>query len=126
MKSVNLLNNYQHNGKGRVKVGEAFSSWQGLLYGVPQGSIFLGSLLFNLFCDLFKRASTASYADNTTPWNASLTQELIINKLEELSSIDFKRFNNNFMKVNSDNSHILMSRNKKSFVNINDVSSQRM
>ena len=126
MKSVNLINNYQHNGKGRVKVGEEFSSWQGLLYGVPQGSIFLGSLLFNLFCDLFKRTGTASYADNTTPWNASLTQELIINKLEELSSIDFKRFNNNFMKVNSDNSHILMSRNKKSFVNINDVSSQRM
>ena len=54
----------------------------------------------------------ANYADDTKPYNVNLTQELVINDLEETSSILLKWFNNNYMKVNSDKSHLLRSGNK--------------
>ena len=37
MKSLNLIKNYLHNGKRRVKVGGSLNLWRELLYGVPQG-----------------------------------------------------------------------------------------
>ena len=49
-----------------------------------------------------------------------LTQELVINNLEESSSILFKWFNNNYMKVNSDKSHFKMSGNKKAITTIDN------
>ena len=52
----------------------------------------------------------ASYLDNITPNNASLFQKLAINDCEE-RYILFKWFNNNYMKVNSDKSHLLISWN---------------
>ena len=46
-----------------------------------------------------------------TSYNANLTQYLVINELEETSFILFSGFNS-YMKVNSDNSHLLMSESK--------------
>ena len=93
----------------------ALSSWRELLHGVPEGSI-LGLLLFNIFlCDLFhflEVTDIASYADDTTPYYANSTKELIITKLEESFSILFKWFNNDYMKVNIGKSHPLMFGNK--------------
>ena len=74
------------------------------------------------FCDLFyllEGRDIASYMDDTTPYNTNLTQELGNNELEQTSSILFKWFNNNYMKVNSDKSHLVMSRNK-SIANIDN------
>ena len=48
MKSLNLMYNYLSNRNQKVKLGGTYSSWQEILYRVPQGST-PGPLLFNTF-----------------------------------------------------------------------------
>ena len=60
---------YLKNRKQRTKIDSVYSSWEEILFGVPQGSI-LGALLFNIFlCDIFYMMNDtdfASYADINT------------------------------------------------------------
>ena len=87
-----------------------------ILFGVPRGSI-LGPLLFNIFIsDMFyflEDFDTANYADDTTPYCASKNAEFVVNNLEQLSTILFEWFNNNYMKVNTGKSHLLFSGNSR-------------
>ena len=66
-----LVQSYISNRKQRTKINSEFSSWEKILFGLPQGSI-LGPLLFNIFlCDLFfimNDVEFASYADDNTPF----------------------------------------------------------
>ena len=48
MSSLNLLQDYLSNRKQRTKVDFFFSSWEGILSGIPQGCI-LDPLSFNIF-----------------------------------------------------------------------------
>ena len=51
--ALKLMQDYLQNHKQRAKIGTAYSNWQDILAGVPQGSI-VGSILFNIFlCDAF-------------------------------------------------------------------------
>ena len=51
--SLNILQYYLSNCKKRTKVDSFYSSWEAILSGVTQESIF-GPLLFNIFmCDIF-------------------------------------------------------------------------
>ena len=100
------------NRKQRVKVNDAYSSWKDIFCGVPQGSI-LGPLLFNIhLCDLFyflEDLDIPSYADDTTIYTVSEKKESAIRALEASSSLLFGWFNNNFIKANSDKSHLTIS-----------------
>ena len=66
-----LINNYLSHRKQRTKINSPYSSWEEILFGVPQSSI-LGPLLFNIFaCDIFSVLSDvefASYTDDNTPY----------------------------------------------------------
>ena len=110
--ALKLIHDYLSNRKRRVKVNDAYSSWNDIFYGVPQGSI-LAPLLFNIhLCDLFyflEDLDIASYADDTTIYMVSEKKESVITALETSSSLLFGWFNNNFMKANSDKGHLIMS-----------------
>ena len=110
--SLKLMHSYLTNRMQRVKINDCFSSWDKILYGVPQGSI-LGPLLFNIFiCDMFyflEEHDIANYADDSTPFCAKENHELVVKDLEKSSSILFWWLKINHMKINTDKSHLLMS-----------------
>ena len=52
MKALNFIYDFLRDRNQKTKIDNAYSSWQNILYGAPQGSI-LGPLLFNIeLCDL--------------------------------------------------------------------------
>ena len=110
--ALKLIHDYLSNRKQRVKVNDTYSSWKDIFYGVPQGSI-LGPFLFNIhLCDLFyslEDLDIASYADDTTIYTVNEKKVSVISALETSSSLLFGWFNNNFMKANSDKSHLIKS-----------------
>ena len=71
MKALRFINDYLRDRKQRTKISDTYSSWEKVLYGVPQGSI-LGPLLFNIdLCDLFviiNQHGVVNYADDNTPY----------------------------------------------------------
>ena len=73
-------------------------------------------------CDLFwfiEAWETANYADDTTPYTSDIKMEDVIKSLEKCSEILFKWFDDNYMKANSDKSHLLLSPEENLNANIN-------
>ena len=74
-------------------------------------------------CDLFyflEGVAIASYAEDTTPYNANKTNDLVIREIEYFSEFHFKWFNFNYMKINSGKIHVLLSGNDNMSANIDD------
>ena len=86
--------------------------------------LILSRFIFNLFlCDLLfflEGVAEVSYADDTTPYSANKTNDLVIKEIEHFSEVLFKWFDFNYMKINSGKSHILLSRNDNVSANIDD------
>ena len=62
----------------------------------------------------------ASYAEDSTPHNADKNIEFVVNNLGQSSSILFKWLNYNYVKVNSDKSHLLVSGNVRATAKIDN------
>ena len=110
--SLNLVHSYLTNRWQRTKINESFSSWSELLQGVPQGSV-LGPLLFNIYInDLFwinDNTDVCNYADDTTYYACHQELETVLQRLEHDSLLAIEWFENNYMKLNSDKCHLLIS-----------------
>ena len=102
-----LSDRWQH-----VKIDSSFSSWTKLTQGVPQGSV-LGPILFNIYLnDLFfalKDIEVCNFADDTIPFVCDLDLNTTLKKLEENSAMALTWFETNYMKLNSDRCHLLVS-----------------
>ena len=113
LRALRLIHSYLTNRKQRATVTGNYSSWEEILFGVPQGSI-LGPLLFNTFlCGLFlimKENSFASYAVENTPYVTAENLTEVIKSFEKDSIKLFQWFSDNQMKANYDKCHLLVSR----------------
>ena len=85
---------------------------EGYILWCPTGIRTRSFIIQYNLCDLFyflEDLDIASYVDDTTIYTVSEKKESVIRALETSSSLLFGWFNNNFMKANSDKSHLIMS-----------------
>ena len=74
-------------------------------------------------CDLFyflEDFDIANYLDDTTPYCAGKSAEFVVSNLEQSSTILFEWLNNNYMKVNTYKSHLLLSGNSRAAATIDN------
>ena len=116
MSALRFVHSYLKNRMQRTKINSEYSSWEEIMFGVPQRSI-LGPLLFNIFlCDLFltmENIDIASYADDNTPYTTGNSIEEVLQKLENAAKTLFQWFRDNQMKANPDKCHFLFSSNRE-------------
>ena len=71
MSSLRFVHSYLKNCMQGTKINSEYSSWEEIMFGIPQGSI-LGPLLFNIFLSdlllVMENINIASYADDNTPY----------------------------------------------------------
>ena len=60
----------------------------------------------------------ANYVDGSTPYCAGKSTEFVVNNLEQSSEILFEWLNNNYVKVNTGKSHLLLSGNSRATATI--------
>ena len=121
MKALNFIYDYLRNRKQRTNIDNANSSWQKILYGVPQGSI-LGPLLFNIdLRDLFfvmNHEDIVDYTDDNTPYVSGKHIDEVVRFLEESSRVIFKWFSDNQFQENASKCHVLLSTDEHVHVKI--------
>ena len=122
--SLNYIYSYLSERKQRTKVNNSFSEWCNVRTGVPQGSI-LGPLLFNIYInDIFyfvSKSDIANYADDNTPYSVEATIDALLNTLEDDTDTLIQWFSDNYLKLNADKCHLLISNNSKDIcINVED------
>ena len=98
MSALRFVHSYLKNRMQRTRINSEYSSWEEIMFGVPQGSV-LGPLLFNIFlCDLFvimEHIGIASYADDNTPYTTGNSIEEVIEKLKNAAKTLFQWLSDN-------------------------------
>ena len=122
--ALRLIHSYLTNRWQRTKINMSYSSWEEIIFVVPQGSI-LGPLLLNIFlCDLFfimKETDFSSYADDNMPYRTAETIEEVIKLLERDSAMLFKWFCDNQMKANISKCHLLVNKKDEVVINLGET-----
>ena len=80
-------------------------------HGVKYYSEFHKVQFYRLYCSTssyMEDVDIANYVDDSTPCNTDKNNEFVVNGLEQSLSI---LFNDNYMKVNADKNHLLVSKN---------------
>ena len=76
----------------------------------------MGPLLFNIYLnDLFftlKKIDVCNFADDTTPYVCDKSVQVALEKLEHHSDLALSWFESNYMKLNTDKCHLLISGHK--------------
>ena len=110
MPTLRFVHSCLKNRMQGTRINSKYSSWEEIMFGVPQGSI-IGPLLLNIFlCDLFlimENVDIASYADDKTPYTTGNSIEEVIQILENAAQPLFQWFSDNQMKANPDKCHFL-------------------
>ena len=121
--SLKLMHGYLSNRKQRVKTNGRYSSWSEILAGVPQESI-LGPFLFNIFIrNMFyflEEFDISNYAYDSTPYCAGKSAKFVVSNLEQSLAILFEWLSNNYMKVNTGKSHLLLLGNSRATATIDN------
>ena len=109
--SLKLLFSYLNNRWHRTKINQNFSSWEELLQGVPQGSVF-GRLLFNVYLyDLFyltESTEVCNFTDDTTFFVCDKDLNFLIKRMEHDRLLIIECFQNNNMKSNQNKCHLFV------------------
>ena len=117
--ALEIVLNYLSNHSQRIKVNKSFSSWRQLIQGVPQGSV-LGPILFNIYInDIFyilQDTDICNFADDTTPFACDLDIKEVLRRLEHDSTLAISWFESNYMKLNTDKCHLLISGSDSEFM----------
>ena len=112
------LNNRWH----RTIIYPTFSTWKELLIGLPQGSI-LGPLLFSICLDdllfILEETDVCNYAGDTGLYICDIDLGNIIRSLEHDTYLTIEWFENNYMKLNKEKYHLLVSGHKFEYLWIN-------
>ena len=112
---LKVFHSYLSNRYQRTKINKSFSSWSKIVCGVPQGSV-LGPLLFNIYInDLFymtELTDVCNFADDTTFHACDSSLEDLVNRLEHDANLAIEWFDCNYMKLNQDKCHLIISGHK--------------
>ena len=110
--SLKLIKSYLTGRWQTAKLNTGFSKWTEILLGVPQGFI-LGPLLFDIYInDLFfltENTNACIYVEDTTFYTCDSDLHNLILRLEHDSVLVIEWFECNYMKLNQDKYHLLIS-----------------
>ena len=118
-----IICSYMTNQKQRIKINNSFSSWKDLILVVPQGLV-LEPLLFNIYLnDLFfflKDVGICNSAGDTTTYISDKRLENVLKSLEKNTMLAILWIENNYMKLNTDKCHLIVSgyKHKQVWANI--------
>ena len=120
--ALSMISGYLKNRWHKTKINASYSSWKELLKGVPQGSV-LGSLLFNVyFNDLFyflEETEAINYADDTNLHACDMDLGNLMRRLEHDYLIVIEWFESNYMKLNGNKCHLIISGHKHEHMWVN-------